>query len=311
MKEIPMWAWRFLSVGGCLLILSGLAPGQPDEKEQVLRDRVLHADSIAKAGKAYQEYFQYFGITGLQKRLTDTHTGIALQAAWEIHKKPTKRTKPIPGRTDHVYDEVELAKFLAFVKERTKTPVPPWWAEAIVKAELFPNQHHAFSLRINKAVPKFRKSQAAALVPDGAELEPDGDSFVYRFGGRSVKFKKKGIGTTIDSGWHDCVVGLVGEKRSVIAVYDGGGGFPFNTAGFEGTGEKAVWLANVWATGRDAMSGIGTHWVELNETKGVVYVFGAESHGMYLEAFDNATGKCAFRFCTSYWENFSETWGLK
>jgi hypothetical protein len=40
-------------------------------------------------------------------------------------------------------------------------------------------------------------------------------------------------------------------------------------------------------------------------------VFGMESHGAYIEAFDAGTGKVRFRFCTCYWSEHSETWGLK
>jgi hypothetical protein len=39
-------------------------------------------------------------------------------------------------------------------------------------------------------------------------------------------------------------------------------------------------------------------------------VYGCDSHGMYAEGFDAKTGKCRFRFCTCYWFNFSEAWGL-
>ena len=67
----------------------------------------------------------------------------------------------------------------------------------------------------------------------------------------------------------------------------------------------------MWAAGRTALAGYGVHRVELAGKDGSVFVFGTESHGMYLEAFDLATGKCQFRFCSCYWFTFSETWNLK
>ena len=61
-------------------------------------------------------------------------------------------------------------------------------------------------------------------------------------------------------------------------------------------------------------SGGGTenanHRVESVSSEGSVLVFGGESHGMYLEAFDEKTGKCLYRFCTCYRFNFSESWNV-
>src|SRR4051812_26794301 len=130
---------RHYLYSGCL-ILGGLALAQASH-HKVLRDRALNADCGSVAGNAYQAYFQHLGLAGLRDRLSDIDTGIALQAAWEVHKKPIKREPPIARRTDHVYDRAELDKFLAFVKDRIKAPVPDWWAEAIVDVDLFPGQH--------------------------------------------------------------------------------------------------------------------------------------------------------------------------
>jgi hypothetical protein len=51
--------------------------------------------------------------------------------------------------------------------------------------------------------------------------------------------------------------------------------------------------------------------VDLVEKDGTLFVFRAESFGAYLEAFDLATGKCLYRFCSGYWSNFSEKWRLR
>jgi hypothetical protein len=47
------------------------------------------------------------------------------------------------------------------------------------------------------------------------------------------------------------------------------------------------------------------------ENEDTVYVFGKTPVGMYLEAFDLATGKPAFRFSTSYVCLYSEAWDVK
>jgi hypothetical protein len=281
---------------------------QPSDPEKLLRKRVLMAKAVNELSEAYQDYFTYFGLAGLRDRLNDEDTGIALQAAWEVHKKAATRAVPDPYRVDDVYDRAELESFVAFLKDRTRAPLPEWWAEAVVDVDLFPGQHHAFISRPRSAVPKLRTSRAGCLVPQGAELELDGDVLVYTFGDRALRFHKKTCGYFVD----DCVLlGLIDGVRSVIAVCSSEAGFPGTLFGFEGNGGKPTWTSPIWAAGRRILMGRGSHQVELRKTGGVVYVFGVDSHGAYLEAFNITTGECALRFCTCYWFNHSEAWGLK
>jgi hypothetical protein len=56
--------------------------------------------------------------------------------------------------------------------------------------------------------------------------------------------------------------------------------------------------------------GLGVHQMELVVSGDRVCVFGAESHGVYAEAFRLDDGKPLVRFCTCYWFNFSERWNL-
>src|SRR5437667_9778674 len=100
---------------GIALLFSGAVfiQAEPERTAAALRARVLRADSRDKAA-AYQAYFLRLGRAGLRDRMKDDDTGVALQAAWEVHLKPAKRKKKLEGRTDDVYDSAELAKFLAF-----------------------------------------------------------------------------------------------------------------------------------------------------------------------------------------------------
>jgi hypothetical protein len=175
-----------------------------------------------------------------------------------------------------------------------------------VNVDVFQGHHHAFVVKKDGNGPKVRKANASSVVPEGAELIEKGDNLVYTSARRSVEFPKD----TFDE-FADSFAGVVGEKRSAVAGYTVVSGFRFPIAGWEGKGGKPSWERNVWAAGRQVLRGQGYHWVELAEKDGTVYVFGAESHGMYLEAFDLATGKCRFRFRSCYWFNFSETWDLK
>ena len=107
------------------------------------------------------------------------------------------------------------------------------------------------------------------------------------------------------------ITGLVGEKNSVLAAFETKGGFDFTLLRLEGKSGKPSWTADVWGAGRTLGIGLGYHNVDLRQNGDTVFVFGAECYGMYLEAFDIASGKCRFRFCTCYWFLFSEEWELK
>src|SRR5262249_53530535 len=87
--------------------------------------------------------------------------------------------------------------------------------------------------------------------------------------------------------------------------------YPFERRHHE-SGEL-VWTSDVWAAGRTALLGTdtGAHQIEFVTAGDRVFVFGAESHGLYAEAFALADGHPLFRFCSCHWFDFSETWGLK
>jgi hypothetical protein len=287
-----------------LLPSVGVTAGTRD-RDADLRDRVLKADTPDKAGEAYEAYFRHLGPAGVRGLLADEDTGIALQAAWEVHKKPVKRVPPVPNRTDDLYDRDELARFREFLKDRTKAPLPDWWAAALVDVEFFPGQHLASGGDYTKGGPTLGESKAGPLVPEGAELERAGESLRYTAGGRAVEFPPAALARF----GRDCYAGVLGEKGSAVAAFSPAGGFRYKLAGFTGKGGEPAWVADVWAAGRKALGGHGVHRVELVERDGTVFVFGAESHGTYLEAFDAVTGKCRYRFCTGYWFHFSEGWG--
>lgn len=74
---------------------------------------------------------------------------------------------------------------------------------------------------------------------------------------------------------------------------------------------KRIWKQDIWAVGRTILEGAGVHQMELIVSKSRLFVFGAESHGIYAEAFNLKDGKPLVRFCSCYWFNCSEEWKLK
>jgi hypothetical protein len=81
---------------------------------------------------------------------------------------------------------------------------------------------------------------------------------------------------------------------------------PHSNAGFKfeliclkvNTGDE-LWRTDVRATDRLVLLGRGHHNVYISEQDGGVVVFGAESHGLYVEKFEKSSGKRLFRFCTA------------
>src|SRR5262245_27547232 len=142
MTRLPLRPIALTVLG--VLITSPSAMAEPPKTLASLREQVLAATSSREKADAYKKIFQKVGRAELGELMKDEYTGIALQAAWESHRKPIERPMLIPNRADDVYDPAELQKFVTFLKDRTKAPVPDWWAETIVGIDLFPGRHHAF-----------------------------------------------------------------------------------------------------------------------------------------------------------------------
>lgn len=282
---------------GCLASARAV---EPEKDVKALREAVVKAETQKAKVYGYKALFEKVGKAGLPDLMKDEDTGIALQAAWEVHKKLVKQSEK-EGGDKWVYDPDELKKFMELLKKRTKAPVPDWWGESVTIVEVSPGKGHGFWPNADRR-PKYHETKDHTRLPEGHELEEKDDKLVYTVGKRSVEFPKD----TFKHGSN--FAGFVGEKRSAVASYSVG---PFEIAGFEGKGGEAVWTSEVWATGYRTLAGAWPVFVEVFESDGTVYVFGKDMAGMYLEAFDLATGKAAFRFSTSYVCLYSEAWDIK
>jgi len=283
---------------------AGRDDSKKTEKIKALRQTILTAQlggdaNSKKAAQAYKELFTYLGREGLRELTNDNEMSIALQAAWELHKKTVKRNSPIPNRTNWVFDKKLAQEFVAFFSKRVKTEPPAWWRVTLVNGEVFPDRHHAF---VN----------LAEDVPVEPTVEMKNDEVIITAQKQSVRIAKAAydkaasfpeIGTAPVTLW--------GEEQSFFArpIFRG---YPFKVASVDSKTGNKLWVASVWAARRGFSSGApGRHLVEIRREGDTITLYGSESHGMYAEGFDAKTGKCQFRFCTCYWFNFSEAWGLK
>ncbi|VTU02329.1 Uncharacterized protein OS=Planctomyces limnophilus (strain ATCC 43296 / DSM 3776 / IFAM 1008 / 290) GN=Plim_1006 PE=4 SV=1 [Gemmataceae bacterium] len=277
-----------------------------DSSVEKLCEQVLRAETRTKRGEAYQALFEHVGQKGLSDLTKSTDTGIALQASWELHKKLIKRAKHIPGRTDDIYDPDQIAKFLVVLKDRTKAPVPEWWSTTLQDVGVFTGEHHAFWGDLDPQLQRTRKG--GPYHPKGVKLTENGDQLKYAASGRAISVNKSAFKVQLA----DYYPGYVDEKAAYLAPCWLQCAVPFQVAALEGKGGKPAWVADVWAAnGGGGGSGPPHHRVEVVATDKAVYVFGSEAHGMYVEAFDAATGMNLFRFCTCYWDRFSERWNIK
>jgi hypothetical protein len=139
---------------------------------------------------------------------------------------------------------------------------------------------------------------------------------VYAAGGREVEFEESAFREIHLWPTGYVYAAVLGQKQSAVAQYMPNEGYPYKLAGFDGRGGRPAWVSDVWATSPPTVTGVRVrfgrdHDVELRGKGGTVFVFGVTSDGAYLEAFDMATGKCKYRFCSGYWFNWSEKWDLK
>ncbi len=299
---------RFVCIA---LLLPAVSFAEPDsaeakrtEKINTLRKAIVKAraggeqDSEA-AAKAYKELFTYLGRDGLKELTTDDDTSIALQAAWETYKKTVKRDPEIGGRADWVFDQKLMKEFLAFYAKRVKAEPPEWWRKTLVQGDVFPGEHHAF-IDLDKD------------LPTAPKVEEKDDEVTITTGKQVVKISKAAYKKALS--FPEITtdpVALWGPDLSFIALPTFRG-YPFEVVGVDAKTGKKLWTASVWASRRGFSSGpLGESPVEVRREGDTVIVYGCESHGMYAEGFDAKTGKCQFRFCTSYWFNHSESWGLK
>lgn len=222
-----------------------------------------------------------------------------MQATWETHKKSVKRNPPIAHRTDWVFDKKPAEAFVAFFAKRVKSDPPAWWRTTLLNGEVFPEMHHAFI-------------SLAEELPLGPKVEVKVNEVIITAGKQSVRVSM----TAYDKATSfpeiaTAPVALWGEELSFFARPTFRG-YPFKVAGVDSKTGSKLWEASVWASRRGFSSGpAGRNPVEIRREGDTVIVYGCESHGMFAEGFDAKTGKCQFRFCTCYWFNFSEAWGLK
>lgn len=181
--------------------------------------------------------------------------------------------------------------------------------------------------QILKSDCKISKSMSLQLAWELSKKSPKGiDEF--------IKGAEKTANVPFPGWWRDLLKKVVfREKKHFIPIRFGGPSTPSPTVKFDKNllfladhnmggapcclecqnerTSKVLWQAEVWAVNCLQLGGFANFHFDIEVTSDTVYVFGAESGGLFIEAFQRHDGKCLLRFCTCYWLNYSEEWNMK
>ena len=289
----------------CLILL--LAPASMRAAEQSVmmiadnfRPQIVKATTPVVTALNYRALFTKVGVKRLGELSKDPNNMLAVQGMWEANKRVA------PKATDGRLDPAGIKAFTGFFKTRMKMDLPPWFKETLQKGRLISGTATTFPAV--KSI-HYVKTKAGLMAPQGTTINPDGKRFVISTGNRSVKVDRSLLEIGKDT-LPERVSVLITNKRTFIALH-ASAGFPFRLVSVRTGSGKLNWSASVWGAGRKTLGGVGFHNISMRLKDSQLFLFGAESHGVFVETFEASSGENYFRFCSSYWFHFSETWNLK
>jgi hypothetical protein len=226
-------------------------------------------------------------LDGVRELETDPHPAIAMYAAWEeaisdLDDKPARLATQL---------DLRLERFLGFVEGRLSVNAPEWWKESLLSIK---------GRRRTLLAPLKSDFDAVAAehMKDFRQEKRDGDVVVVTRGMETVpipldlmKFAKEmrvGVMPTVAGGnWYFTSTWSLPFSSYLYKVN------PVNG--------KVIWETVVWGQlwRPIGLTGGGyRHYHAVHVSQGRVIVFGAGNYAVYVEGFDERTGKCLFRFST-------------
>lgn len=265
-----------------------------------LREDVISAETPVKKTRAYHELFEHAGPDGLWELQNDPDISIALQSRWE----PYRLYKESEDKTEAPCPDID--EFIAVFKKLTQVDPPEWW-ERTVELSMKPIGRGDFPQpEPHSYLPS---NFGDTRVPPGTSIETKSDTVVITIGARNLCISHELI-MTLGKQVVEHLDALLDEDISFLAV-SMNAGFPYQLACFNSSSWRKLWVNKVWATGRTRLLGVGWHRVSLLRDGGKIFVFGAEPHTPYVDAFDIRDGNVIFRFCTYLWPKTGEQFRMK
>jgi hypothetical protein len=223
----------------------------------------------------------------LDRVVTDPDSTVALAAGWER----VCRTLPKADRDEAISpDKQAISRFLGLLEGRARCPIPKAW-EASVKSAKGRSQG-----RISFTRPKLQDG----LLKGQRTLERVGELWTVKMDGQFIKLPAAdGLGIV-----NCAAVELAGEK-AFVALY-GWPPTPYRLFAVDRASGKVLWSSKAWAAGNWLhYSGQGWHDVFVRFAGETLTVFGTAGSTVYVEAFDNMTGECRWRYSTAYFDESS------
>jgi hypothetical protein len=232
--------------------------------------------------------------------VTDGDRALALQAEWELHRVVR------PGADEHgTLDRASASAFLDDVNRTVGAGPPGFWSAVLPEGIVYPSGVTAYPTVVQHAANRY---VAQHRVLDGV-LRTRGDVAVEELADGRVRVRTRtgmvelaasALAVGADKPTH--LEALVTTEHAVIVPFDGAsGGFPFEVRAFDAPSGVARWTASACAAGRTALGGEGAMVLAIDLAVDTVVVWGAESHGVWLDAFDLGSGDPAYRFSSDLW----------
>jgi hypothetical protein len=230
---------------------------------------------------------------------THPNDGIALRAALEEALLDVKYAKG-NLRAGSREEARSLSRLLGFLEGRLRINAPDWWRKMVIGAE-FDAKNFRFLFDAEKEtwhrVPGF-----SPCLPKNVHFQKCHNRRYLKIDGETRISLPSKLRKDIPYGDSGVLTVASDNENCYSAVYFGlTGGFTLHCS--DRRSGKDLWEADVLGAAGGLLrggSGPGYHRVTLLSGDSVLYVFGGESDGAYVEGFDKKSGKVRFRFSTGY-----------
>ncbi len=217
----------------------------------------------------------------------DSDSTVALAAGWER----VSRTLPKAEQDEAVSPDAQaISRFLGLLEGRVRCPIPKAWEASVKSAKGRSQGRISFT----------RPERQERLLTGRRPLERVGQLWAVKMDGQLIKLPAAdGLGIV------DCASVELAAEKAFVALY-GWPPTPYRLFAVDRESGKVLWSSKAWAAGNWLnYSGQGWHDVFVRFAGETLTVFGIAGSTVYVEAFDDKTGECRWRFSTAYFDESS------
>lgn len=278
----------FLVIAMSILLAASTSNADEDGGiTESLLDRICNPDEPEDARRACELLWQTATAEDMPALLRHPHPNVSLRAAWR--RAILTADKARDSDRYFVPSPEAMHRFVGFMEGSLDVPLPEWWVTVILQTQSSDGSRFTFP---PDSVPFYPPSESGIRGPEHILLERSDADLSMTIDGITLP-------VPIASGeLLDAVSGIKVDDVLFVATHSG---FPRDyTLWSLDSGGAELWRSTVWAANEDAYyTGRCHQFVELVESAGTLYVFGATSGCAYVEAFDAESGDNVFRFSTS------------